>query len=553
MLRENYKKEYCWKTQCEELVDRLREVVYGTSASQAIAANELDEQCSTVVRVKPVSLPDHTTIQHLIGECAVTSGRGKEGTSGDELTLPKLADPLIKLIIDTATDLNEEQKEIVYRILMYESSLFFGSRNYSEMKETSLRDFLEFLKEAYKVFPHALNKGSLIVSLNCKTLKGLDQLWNDYLFGHINKVAERYLVTDEMKTKLNLRKINFQTSIEEENYLKCRKVLLESSAVNDHSKLAKHDNSDGGSENKDSLVIKQIREQFERLRMLRMVLINNFVRWIPIRQQTMEQLEELETKLHEHHRNVNTSTIGGAASTIGGAAAGVGAFLLGAPISIPITLGVAAVAGISGAGGLVMSGSKVVEIMEKLGLEDVQAAIEEDHEACTKLQQQLDCLEDFISKLAQFLKPLHDDAILLRELEGTGFDFLCERIISDNIGSSRKGRVDIGAKFFRTVTAAATITTLAVATVRAVAHSAASGGMRAGHVAGSGISAALTPLDITLLVKSSLELHRGSTSSVAEEIRRRINDLKCPDVEEIKGLVERFIDEKFTEAYNKIG
>ena len=103
------------------------------------------------------------------------------------------------------------------------------SRDYSEVKETPLRDFLEFLKEAYKVFLRALNKGSLIISLNCKTLKGLDQLWKDYLSGHLNKVAERYLVTDKMKRKLKLRKINLKTTIEEQNYLNCRKVLLESS------------------------------------------------------------------------------------------------------------------------------------------------------------------------------------------------------------------------------------------------------------------------------------------------------------------------------------
>ena len=29
MLKENYSKEYCWKTQCEKLVDRLRKMVYG--------------------------------------------------------------------------------------------------------------------------------------------------------------------------------------------------------------------------------------------------------------------------------------------------------------------------------------------------------------------------------------------------------------------------------------------------------------------------------------------------------------------------------------------
>ena len=325
------------------------------------------------------------------------------------------------------------------------------------------------------------------------------------------------------------------------------------SAVHHHLRLVKHDNSGGGSENKDSLGINQITEQFEQLRMLRMNLTNDFVDWIPIRQRTMEQLKELATKLHQHHRNVNISTITGASmGTVGGVLGIAG--LIAAPFTFGAGLIVSLVgAAIGGAGGLVMSGSKVVEIiLEKLGLKDVQAAIKEDHEACTKLQQQLDCLEDFISKLAQFLKPLHDDAILLRELKRTGFDFLCERIISDSIGSSRKGRVDIGAKFFRTVTAAATITTSAVATAGAVARSAALAGTRAALFAGSAIGAALIPLDITLLVKSSLELHRGSTSSAVEEIRQIINDLKCPDVEEIKGLVESFIDEKFTEAYNKM-
>ena len=322
------------------------------------------------------------------------------------------------------------------------------------------------------------------------------------------------------------------------------------SAVNDHSTLAKNDNSDCGSENKDSLVNNQITEQIEQLRMLRMDLISGFVRWIPIRQQTMEQLEELETKLHEHHRNENASTIIKASMRTAGIALSM-AGLIPAPSTLAGLLVFLIGAGI-GAGVLLMPGSKVVEIMEKLGLKDVQAAIKEDHEACTKLQQQLDCLEDFIPKLAQFLKPLHDDTILLRELEGTGFDFLRERIICDDIGSSTKERVDIGAKFFRTVSASATITTSAVATTRGVSRSVALAGTRSAHVAGSVISPALIPLDITLLVKSSLEFHRGFTSWAVEEIRQIINDVKCPDAEEIQGLVESFIDEKFTEAYNKM-
>jgi len=142
--------------------------------------------------------------------------------------------------------------------------------------------------------------------------------------------------------------------------------------------------------------------------------------------------------------------------------------------------------------------------------------------------------------------------MLLRELEGSGFEFIGGRIFVNDIGSSTEERVEIGARFLRAATSAATISASAVATAGAVARSAALAGTRAAHLAGSVISAALLPLDITLLVKSSLELHRGSSSSAVEDIRRILDELKCPDEEEIQGLVESFIDEKFSKAYDKI-
>ena len=71
--------------------------------------------------------------------------------------------------------------------------------------------------------------GSLIILFKCQSLKSLELLWSDYLSGHLDKMAEWYLVTDEVKEKLNLETIRVKTTIEEENYLNCRKVLLECS------------------------------------------------------------------------------------------------------------------------------------------------------------------------------------------------------------------------------------------------------------------------------------------------------------------------------------
>ena len=153
------------------------------------------------------------------------------------------------------------------------------------------------------------------------------------------------------------------------------------------------DDSSDMLENHESFIVNHITAQFDQLHKLREELHDTFLSWIPIRTRTKEQLEELATKLHEHHRNVNISTITGASmGTIGEILSVAG--LIAAPFTFGAGIVVSLVgAGIGGAGGLVMSGSKVVEIiLEKLGLKEVQAAIEDDREACNELQKQLDSL-----------------------------------------------------------------------------------------------------------------------------------------------------------------
>ena len=316
--------------------------------------------------------------------------------------------------------------------------------------------------------------------------------------------------------------------------------------------LLQQSNMEVGLDQQESLVVKQITEKFNTLRQLREEVQDHFVQWIPTRRRTREVLQELATKLHEHHKNVNISSITGASMGTVGGVLGIAGL-----IATPFTFGAGVIvsligAGIGGTGGLVMSGSKVVEvILTKLGLNEVQEAIDQDREACRELQEQLEALENFISELAIFLRPLHDDTVLLRELEGRGFDFLRD-IKNKDFSPSTEERVEFGARFFRTLTSAATVSASAIATGGALARTAVVASTRVAHIAGSIISVALLPLDITLLVKSSLELHRGTTSSTVEEIRRILGELECPQYDDIQGMIESFIDEKFTEAYNKV-
>ena len=89
------------------------------------------------------------------------------------------------------------------------------------------KSLTDHLIDAYAVRLVTVRKGSIVIILECPTLESLEHLWSDYRSGHLDKVAERYLVTDKIKRKLNLETICLETTISEENYLNCKKALLE--------------------------------------------------------------------------------------------------------------------------------------------------------------------------------------------------------------------------------------------------------------------------------------------------------------------------------------
>ncbi|XP_015750171.1 PREDICTED: uncharacterized protein LOC107330034 [Acropora digitifera] len=227
MLKEHYSKKFCWQKQCEELVARLWKMVCGASAAQAVAADDVTVQCATGVS-ESVCHTNPTAMQQHFEEGAVTSGTGQKGTAGGDLTLPELAVHLIKLKVKTS-GLRKEQQKAVYKLLINHAIEYMKSRNYTTVKVPRVGAFLEYLELTYDVSCRTFNLGSLIIGLDCKTLKGLDKLWNDYLSGHLTKVAKNHLVTDEMMKSLRLKTINLKTSIDKENYVNCRKIFPESS------------------------------------------------------------------------------------------------------------------------------------------------------------------------------------------------------------------------------------------------------------------------------------------------------------------------------------
>ena len=89
--------------------------------------------------------------------------------------------------------------------------------------------FFQHLKDHLNLSLVTIGKGSLEIIVHCPTLESLEHLWRDYLSGHLSEVAERYLVTDEIKRKLDLDTVRLKITIAKENYLMCRKALVEMS------------------------------------------------------------------------------------------------------------------------------------------------------------------------------------------------------------------------------------------------------------------------------------------------------------------------------------
>ena len=103
--------------------------------------------------------------------------------------------------------------------------------DHSTDKQKGVGAMTESIIKTYGLFLENVGMGSLIITFNCQSLKSLEHLWSDYVSGHLDKMAEQYLVTNEMKEKLNMEKIGLKATIEKENYLQCRRVLMKRSGV----------------------------------------------------------------------------------------------------------------------------------------------------------------------------------------------------------------------------------------------------------------------------------------------------------------------------------
>ena len=107
----------------------------------------------------------------------------------------------------------------------------FIARKYFQTVDTTkpeeLNGFLRFLTDVRKVLVLNAQSGSLILTALCSSLEILDSLWYDYCTGHLNDMAQKYLVTKEVLKEFGLTELKLTTSIQLEEYMAARKFFLQ--------------------------------------------------------------------------------------------------------------------------------------------------------------------------------------------------------------------------------------------------------------------------------------------------------------------------------------
>lgn len=118
---------------------------------------------------------------------------------------------------------SEKKQEEINKIL--KKIIIVYTKSHDLSSPNGLRAFVEHLTQAYNLAVVSVEEGSLVLTVRCPNLESLERLWNDYQSGCLNDIVEVLLLTNDIKSELNLDNARFKIAIGKENYLMCKKAL----------------------------------------------------------------------------------------------------------------------------------------------------------------------------------------------------------------------------------------------------------------------------------------------------------------------------------------
>jgi len=123
------------------------------------------------------------------------------------------------------------QQEEAKRFIMREMTKCFLETHASQVPADNYPLCLDYyLKGVLDLIVKDAIEGSLLITVECRTLEILERLWEDYCSGNLNAEAEERLLTDDIKRRFNVESIKLETTILEEDYLACKLFLMDESS-----------------------------------------------------------------------------------------------------------------------------------------------------------------------------------------------------------------------------------------------------------------------------------------------------------------------------------
>ena len=98
---------------------------------------------------------------------------------------------------------------------------------FNENVEKLCRD----LEDEQNLKVHGSKMGSLLITVECRSLEILEGLWESYCRGNLNEKAQKYLVTPEILNALGLAEVKLKTTILEEDYKACQRFLMQKEGI----------------------------------------------------------------------------------------------------------------------------------------------------------------------------------------------------------------------------------------------------------------------------------------------------------------------------------
>ena len=127
-------------------------------------------------------------------------------------------------------DAEQDRKFNEHFLGQIELLLELDTLKHTEPPQAGPDAFFQGLQKSYNVLVKKFGIGCLEVTVECLNLEGLERLWNDYQSGDLDDLAERCLVSDKLKKKLNVETVQLKTTIAEESYMRCKEALMEKSS-----------------------------------------------------------------------------------------------------------------------------------------------------------------------------------------------------------------------------------------------------------------------------------------------------------------------------------